>query len=692
MQTGTNTIEGRISYPDEAITTNRIVVKAYDKFNEAMTYKTEIYGLGYYKIQNVPNIANCMVEAFVTYNNWEMMPSAGAPQAKVGPFDLTAVGAAPAAATKNIVLGKVAVTKSTATVTIRIRVQDNQGNPIGGAKVRMFDTGGFNDWMPENDIFITSGTQTTSNSWSWADGEKYNFVLSSKTVNCSQNYMNYNYDFRVSKDGYRQSSMNRSFQTNEDGSATRPIDIWMEAKPVVTVSNLAITPANREISPDNDGLNDRATFKFKYSVASSVQNWSNGAQAKLVIDTNGDNQYTPMNWGMFVYIDGKEFIKWKRDPNFPNDPDKGSPDPTAFIDYMSPDYTKLKGPISWEEKDKYSAGFDATMDWMIDSWGLTAEGTSMSQNVEMVWEGKDNRWQPLKNNTNPGYKWKLMLDDPGQFDAEDGLIYSTTGTIKVQTSSIKGYVQKADGTPIEGARVNAGGPMAWGETFTDSTGFFEVSGLRISGPNEYYFLSAEAKGYVRKELPNQTIPGTGTLDLTTTPIKLDGGVKVSGNIIIPNPPKKGTLRDQMGNQIFDLWGRIEAYRTDGPGWYSAEVRIPLLETTQTSLSAPYELYLEPGNFNMQVNIPGYVSQAASLTMETAAKTQDINMTKSAVLTGRIKLPITSTPNTAAATAEIAALQAEAQKKGFWGGIWINIHAESKDRKSSANGGVSFDFF
>ncbi|MCB4791316.1 MAG: carboxypeptidase regulatory-like domain-containing protein [Elusimicrobia bacterium] len=669
---GINTIEGQVKYPEGVTGSPKIIVKAYDMYNPASEYKKEIYGLGYYKIENVPDIQNCVVEAFVDYN-WDWMANASEPKAKSSAFSIASSSGVGGKVTKDLELAKQELTKTSIITTIRISVTD-ENNPeasLSGADVIMYDPGNFDDWMPENDVFISSKTTTA---WKGTGYNKYNVEFPSVTVTVSPDGGPwYNYQFKVIKNGYKFNSIGQSF-SSWDNSQVKNMYISMKSKPAVTVSNIDITPASKEITPDNDGNDDRASFKFKYSVATTQPSWDNGAQAKLIIDTNKDGKYEPMNWSIFVYIDGKQFIKW-------NAIDQ-KPDPNIFIDFMNPDYTKLKGPISWEEQDKYSAGYDATMEWWIDSWNLKLDGNSMSQDVEMVWEGRDNRWQPLKNST---YNWKLQLNDQSASEAKFGVLYSTTGVIKIKTSSIKGYVMQPDGTtPIEGAKVNAGGPMAWGETYTDSTGLFEIAGLRVSGTNEFYFLSAEAKGFTRKEMNNLVIPASGTLTLTD-PIKLDAGVKLSGNLIIPNPPKKGSLRDNMGNQIFDLWGRVEVWRTDGPGWYSAEVRVPLSSGTLSQLSAPYDIYLEPGNFSMQVNLQGYVSKTIDIEIKSAAKTQDVEMTKSAVLTGVIKLPVTT-------LAEVTALQEEAQKKGYWGGLWMNIHGESKDRKFSCGTGISFDFF
>ncbi|MCB4791322.1 MAG: Ig-like domain-containing protein [Elusimicrobia bacterium] len=671
-----NSVYGHIKSSETISTNAKVIVRVYDEFNPGQNYQREVFGLGFYKIENIPDISNCRVEAFVDYN-FNFNADATEPKAKLESFSLMAASGTAASVEKNLFLAVGKVEKSAMTVTIRGKIQKNNGEPLGDATVRMYDTGGFDDFMMENDVL--KSTKTTNSSWSRdSQNNTYNVELTSVTVYKSIDPLSgpfYWYEFKVSASGYKVAMQRENFSGTS--GQVKYINITVETKPTITCSSLIITPASKEISPDNDGTDDRATFKFKYSVATSIKNWENGAQAKLIIDTDNNGQYSPMNWGIFVNIDGKEFIKW--------DSAAGRPDPSIFIDFMDPDYDKLKGPVTWEEKDKYSSGFDSTMDWWIDSWSLKPEGDALTANVEMVWEGRDNRWQPLKNGT---YKWKLVLDDPGQFDETDGVIFSTTGTITIKGASIKGQVKAKDANgnliPVEGAKVNAGGPNAWGEVFTSSAGVFEVSGLRVSGPNEYYYLSVDAKGYVRQEFMNLQILASGTLDIKD-PVILESGVKVSGNLTIPNPPKKGTLRDNMGNQIFDLWGRIEAWRTDGPGWYSAEVRIPLSTATLAQITAPYELYLEPGNFNMQVTVPGYVSQTIDVAMGNSVKTQDISLSKSAVLAGQIKLPVGT-------SAELAALQEEAQKKGFWNSIWVNIHGESKDKKSNVNNGVNFAFF
>ena len=203
-------------------------------------------------------------------------------------------------------------------------------------------------------------------------------------------------------------------------------------------------------------------------------------------------------------------------------------------------------------------------------------------------------------------------------------------------------VKKSDSTPIQGVKVNAGGPGAWGEAYTDASGLFEISGLKASsGDYESYYLSVEKDGYVRTELGNQRIPtDTKVLDLSLTPFQLDQGISLSGNIIMPNAPVAGTVRDQWGNLMYDLWGRVEVWRTDGPGWYGKDVRIPLPQAIG-QVTQGYAVYLEPGNFEMQVIVPGYVSKTLKVTVPAGSAGvtgQDVTLSKSAVLIGRVKLP------------------------------------------------------
>ncbi len=684
--TGYNTISGNITLAAGSASASRIIVKAYDQFNPMSSVSIELWGAGYYQLNNVPSYQNCIVEAFVDYN-WNWMADFSEPQYKSPAFSTLASGtmAVPVSvANKNLELTQsTTIEKSTITVTIRGKIKNNSGSPLSGALVRMFDTGGYEDRMMDNDIFKSSATSGAT--WQRENGQDYNFTIASVTVYTSMDGMNWGYEFRISKDGYKFSSSWESFRSWDAGN-TRFIDLTLEAKPPVRVTGLSVEPSGSPttITPNNDGNNDRATFKFDYAVQTQMMDWSNSAQVKLVIDTNKDGQYVPMNWGMFMMVDGKEFIKLRRSDDQPYN---------GFADMMNPNYDKnntayeyyLKGPLSYEERDRYSANFDATMDWWIDAWSLQQQADWQSQHVEMLWEGRDNRWQALANGT---YGWKLMVDESGQFDEGDGLVYWSSGTIRVETPSITGRVVElvnGSAVPIAGAKVSAGGP-SWGETYTDANGNFCISGLNISkGEYESYHFEAKANGYSMQMMDNVVIPEAGVKDLGD--ITLSKGIKVSGNITISNPPTRGALRDAMGNQMWDLWGRIEAWRTDGPGWFSSEIRIPLQDSyvAGATLSAPYDIWLEPGNFEMQVNVAGYVSKREEVAIAAADVAKDIAMTKAAVVTGRIRLPVST-------QAEIEALITDAQMKGQWNSLWININADSVDRKNHGWAGTSFDFY
>ncbi|MBN1622367.1 MAG: hypothetical protein JW871_07230 [Endomicrobiales bacterium] len=674
--TGTNTVSGQISFSGSISASDRIIVRVRDTYS-TWVWEQEMYGVGYYQISNLPNFdyGNCEVEAFVDYN-WNWSSDFTEPQARSDPFTLTG------SATKDLELQQQDVQKSTITITIRGKVysSENQSSALSGALVRMYDTGGYEDWMPENDILV--GSATTKASWSGSGYEQYNFEISSVTVyvNPDGTWPYWNYAFKISYPTFRMEQRHESFNTGEDGSQ-RYIDVMMEPKPTVSVENLTITPET--ISPDNDGVDDRANFSFKYSVTGSENETDRrrlGAQAKLVIDTNNDNVYSPMDWSVFVFIDGKEFIKVNN---------SGVPDPTIWIDYTNPDYTKLEGPLSWEDRDRYAAKFDATMDWWIDGWGLSWDGSKYYQNIEMMWEGRDNKWQALPNGT---YKWKLLIDDPDFFDTTDGLLYSSSGTISLQTASIRGVVQDSDGNALEGVRVSAGGPGAWGESFSDENGDFEISGLRVSAEGDEfggYHFEASKEGYVRQEKNNLLIPSDPGYYQFTSPIRLTKGIKVYGTVTIPEPPLRGTLTDSWGGTMWDLWGWMDAWKVDGPGWYNAEVRVELPTVSQSSISADYEIWLEPGNFEMQIQMPGYVSKTETVTITEANRSSGVNknltLTKSAVLTGKIKLPVSN-------STDVENLIADAQKRGYWNNIWININGETKDRRNHSNTGVNFDFW
>ncbi len=195
----------------------------------------------------------------------------------------------------------------------------------------------------------------------------------------------------------------------------------------------------------------------------------------------------------------------------------------------------------------------------VEDWGTTAgkdwtwQGYGPSdQPVNIWWEGRDLSWIAVPNGT---YQvW--IIENQGTFESPVWVEVDSSMTVTVSTKYISGTV--TDGTdPVEGVRVNAGGPDGWGESFTDASGNYTISGLRAGS----YFMNAEKDGYFYScdgpdcynvDLPAD--PGHATYDFV-----MQDAVTVELNVTLPAAFSPNNPGDS-------LWLNADANNTQGCGW------------------------------------------------------------------------------------------------------------------------------
>ncbi len=530
---------------------------------------------------------------------------------------------------------------STITITLRGKVVDSTGSPLGGATVELIDTGGFNDYNIYNDRVIA--TTTSSSTFSGSGYELYNFEFPNVNVAISDQ-ARYAYRIVARTQGYRKNEIETTFYGYQANQTVYIYpDLYLYERPNVTIENFTITPST--ITPNNDGIDDQAEVKFTYKVLTPTPSLEISAVVKFVVDSNKNGIFDPQDTSIFVW-DNQNRIWKKKDPNY-------------YVDWRNPDYSKLEGPLTYEDYKRIVSSSDTVVSWYISGTDLNSGNGYVYKEVSFLFNGRNEVGQLCKNGT---FDVQLQV-----YDITGEFITSVEGQISVRTPSITGVVKDNKGNPIEGAKVSVTSISGWSEGYTDKDGNFEVPGL-IEGTN--YHMEIVKDGYVQKTLDNVQVG-------QQLNIVLEKGVEITGNIILPDPPKRGDVRDSYGNIIYDLYCTIEAQNLTGPGWSMKNVIIHLPEATQSVsiTSAAYTLYLSPNSkYRLVAKAPRYVAKEVIVDISTQPKNVNLELTKAVEIKGVVKLPSTIDEN----------LYSLIQY-----GFGINVWANSKDGKYHSGTFVSF---
>ena len=653
--TGNNTIQGNVYFSGNRYDQIFITVGQGNGITIADSTKrgTKIFGPGLFSINNLVDGTSYYASAFMD-TNYNNIFDQGEPNT-----GMVFVGDLIGGTTKSIDLNLSVPEAKVSTITVSISgkaVNGNTGNwddIIGGCKVDLFDTGAWNDWNPDNDKLIQTTYANYTQVGSGASGYNFRFDNINVKVSYPISGQYYYYRIKVSSNGWNSQDYFAYFESVSANTNVNIGQIWLYPRIKVSVSPPTISP--KIISPDNDMIDDKADISFKYTAYTSNPSWEIGGNVKVIVDINKDGRFVPMNWGLFIWANGKEFIKWNYETN--------QPDPNLFIEFdqfgniKESEYAKLKGPITQDEKDKWLANFDATFEQWIDGYSLVYDNGNLSKTVNMTWEGRDNSWRPVKNGD---YNIKVFV-----YDTKMDLIYeSDITTVTIQTNSIIGkLLVKGTTTPVEGARITLNGFNVWTQAFSDSYGNFELSGLK---QGESYHIEIKSDKYIMKTLDNVMLDSSKK-DLGT--IELENGIRIYGTVTLPNPPKAGEITDPYsGNPIYEIWGGVEVWRIDGPGWSRADFHTMLPYSTTSQLVMDYSLFVEPGKYQIKAQMPGYISTTEDIIIENTDIQKNILLQKASSLKGIISIPEDTNIMTGA---------------GNYGGINININAESLDYKNHA---------
>jgi len=353
--------------------------------------------------------------------------------------------------------------------------------------------------------------------------------------------------------------------------------------------------------------------------------WECGAVAKMLVDTNGDGEYTPFDWGMVIWTsDGKIFLK----------KNKGD-----VIDPNNPDYSKLIGPLTEDDLGYIVSQYDPEVRTFIDPATLTQDSRNPAKfykRVSLTWDGSVMPgWRIIVRNGT--YSIKLIVDDV--YDTrDDGVEYeSVVGNVAVKTGNIVGRVLGAGDEPVV-AKVSGGSASTWARAYSDEeSGEFVLAGMPV---NEPVRVEARAEGYVMFVKEGVVINSVDVpYDLGT--ITLLSGARVYGNIVIPDMPHVGDLRDKFGNVVYSLWGSVEAHGVNTSEYARKEIHVPLLpkDSTATVATVDYELYVGPGEYKVSVQLQGYFSEPQVVKVSGTEKDirADFTLRKAVKLRGTIVL-------------------------------------------------------
>ncbi len=396
---------------------------------------------------------------------------------------------------------------------------------------------------------------------------------------------------------------------------------------------------------------------------------------QVVIDTNGDQTFSPLNWN---------------DPSHPwNRPDSGTPydftdDPLSWEYTYPPDYpdgslrnTTIR--LSWDESCWCAPEFPTeSFDW---AWYFDHNGYDTTEIHWLgpeeagitVWEGRDTFWNLLPNGD---YRIQVTLDADGDARFRENEPTAEM-LIRIDTAIFRGRVVDGAGEPVPGAQISAYSPSVWTTAQSDAEGKFILTGL-VSG--EEYFLEVRAKGKVTAEIgPISLQEGEMEKDLSPIPLKeavaITGTLKLDadGNGIVDEPADLFTpFMSQWGWEVTELEVWLNGWNLSGPGWGSGSA---VIREGRSSVS--FTLYIpanDTGLYEVSISAEGYAAPSIQVITDRAGgDAGTIVLTRASMLFGTVKLPA---PVKILTDIEANARRIDGTGENYWG--WGEIDPSLDD--------------
>ena len=477
----------------------------------------------------------------------------------------------------------------------KVAISNMPSMPAGNVTVELWDSN--NGW--DFDSFtLYASTVTNGSSWRWDSTNNYNFQIDNiyprsssyayfvriASAGCTSNMTNYSVYFSTM---YPQQYIYQTFMLTPT-AGTLTLVPGMQVSNGVDFSTKTVT-----ITPDNDNNRDYANIKFTVGNIPKQSDFS-GALARVVIDTNKDGYYEPFQWNDVTWDNNGD--SWYGTP-----PQK----------------------LTYDELRAIMAQKDWSMDWWISNYSETAG----SQDVNIMWSGRDSLWNMLSAGD---YKVKIQLCHSSYWSDNYLGDSNTNLTIKITADGIYGNVYYSIGSssgPLEGAMVSAGTYDGYAQAFTDANGYYFIGGLP---KDRTYNVHAEKKGYDPYDVSGVWYQATGSKEVRN--IVLSKGGKLSGTVTLPETFQP--YIDQWGNTINELWGYINAWNETTGKFGSANFQI-----LEGQSSKQYEIALPPSNYKVEVNVFGYSRQSANnIEVTSYGATKNFTMARNRKVYGYVNIP------------------------------------------------------
>jgi len=332
--------------------------------------------------------------------------------------------------------------------------------------------------------------------------------------------------------------------------------------------------------------------------------------------------------------------------------------------FQMPDWSD---PNSWQ-----------TSDTTMEGWA-GAGGPN-----QFMFEGRDNKWRVLPNGT---YSIRIMVDEDGDWiNTTLDQSMDNSLTVTIQTASISGNVT-AGGNPLPGVHVNAGSQYGWGDSDTDSSGNYTISGLKAGS----YHVNAQKSGYVSADYPGGDVAVTAGQNTPGINFTMSPSILVTGAITIP--AAFTSFVNMWGGMEDQLWININGWTDDGSDWVWGNAHIHAADgqfclnalpgddfdndgkedpvECSSPTSTTYSLDVKPPasgqtkTYHIRAEANNYASVEYTVTVNGSGGAQDITMTKASRIFGTVTLPSANAGSTP---------------------LWINVNARTASGTMAWGGG------